>query len=101
MSVGQMTRRAFLGLAALCGVVTSVGCPLPRGNGKIAYKRSGRGGHVSNAAKAHNANHLYATYAAAEADPAHPGDKSKVVRVTLSPDRYADLFRYRDAVEGR
>jgi len=91
MSAWRLTRRAFLGLAASLGVVTTVGCPPPQG-GVIRFKRSGRGGHVSNAAKAHNANRLYATRLAATLDLAHPGDRSKVVQVTISQTLNQQLF---------
>ena len=60
--------------------------------GVLAFRRSGRGRHVSNAAKKHNANRLYATREAALADPAHPGDKSKVVQVVISRSRHNALF---------
>ena len=91
MSAWKLTRRAFLGLAASLGVVTVAGCPPPL-HGVVVYRRSGRGGHVSNAAKKHNANHLYATKLAAILYLAHPGDRSKVVQVTISADRYDKLF---------
>jgi len=55
-------------------------------------RRAGRGPHVSNAAKKHNANRRCATRAAALADPAHPGDHSKVVMVTINRDLHAKLF---------
>lgn len=90
MSAWQLTRRGFLGLAASLGVVTTAGCP-PL-HGVVVSKRSGRRGHVSNAAKKHNANHLYATTLAATLHLAHPGDRSKVVQVTISADRYDRLF---------
>lgn len=80
----NVTRRAFLGIMAGLGVATSVGCPPRTSKGVIAYKRSGRGLHVSQAAKKHNANHLYATFAAALSDVPHPGDHSKVVSVVIS-----------------
>ena len=91
MSAWQLTRRAFLGLAASLGVVTTAGCP-PRLRVVVVYKRSGRGGHESNASKKHSANHLYATRLAATLHLAHPGDHSKVVQVTISADRYDKLF---------
>ena len=47
---------------------------------------------MSNAAKKHNANRLYATKEAATRDLAHPGDRSKVVKVTISSTMYAKLF---------
>jgi hypothetical protein len=101
MSVWQLSRRTFLRLAASCGTVASLGCPFVFGKGRFAYKRSGRDTHTSQAAKKHNANHLYASYAAAAADPAHPGDSSKVVHIVISKDRYDRLFRYTDSVDLR
>lgn len=94
MAKHHLTRRGFLGVAAGAAALVSVGCPqTPPAQGSItAYMRSGRGKRVSNAAKLHNHNHLYATRAAALADPAHPGDKSKVVSVVISKARYDRLF---------
>ena len=92
MARRRVSRRTFLGIAASLSVATVTGCPLPTGKGITAYRRSGRGRHVSNAAKKHNANHLYATRAAALADPAHPGDHSKVVMITINRDMHAKLF---------
>lgn len=91
----KLTRRAFLRFAISLGLVMLVGCdpspPKPE-QAVPVYRRSSRGRHVSNAAKKHNANHLYATKEAALQDPAHPGDRSKVVMVTISSDMYAKLF---------
>lgn len=99
MKKGPLTRRTFLGLATSAGVVTALaGCPPPppppppESNGVLVYKRSGRGLRVSNAAKKHNANHLYVTYAAALQNPAHPGDHSKVVQLTINRAQYNRLF---------
>ena len=92
MNTLKMTRRSFLRLASLLGSMTLVGCPLCFNQPVVVYRRSGRGRHVSNAAKKHNANHLYATEHAALQDLAHPGDRSKVVMVTISSDMYAKLF---------
>jgi hypothetical protein len=72
-----------------------VGCtvtPPPLGQGVTVYKRSGRGRHVSNAAKKHNANHLYVTELAALQDSAHSGDHSKVVSVSISAAMFTKLF---------
>lgn len=92
MAKEMVSRRTFLGIASSVGVVTLTGCPLLCKQGVIVYRRSGRGLHVSNAAKKHNANHLYATQEAALADLAHPGDRSKVVAVTINRDVYKRLF---------
>ena len=41
---------------------------------------------------AHSANHVYATFAAAANDPAHPGDTAKVVQITMNSDLFDQLF---------
>jgi hypothetical protein len=69
-----------------------VGCPRPTSNGKIVFRRSGRGLHVSNAAKKQNANRFYRTRNAALGDAPHPGDNSKVVEITISQARFDQLF---------
>jgi len=61
-------------------------------SGIKAFKRSGRKLHASNAANSHNANHVYPTRQAALADPAHPGDRSKVVEITVNRDLFEKLF---------
>jgi hypothetical protein len=92
---GKVSRRKFVAIASAAGVVAIAGTACPRrGNRAIAYKRSGRGLHVSNAAKKHNANMLYSTFAAATADMAHPGDNSKVVMVTISRNLHSRLFSF-------
>ena len=87
-----MTRRTFLNLAASLGVMAFFGCSYPSGQGVVVYRRSGRGRHVSNAAKKHNANRLYATEEIALFDSPHPGDRSKVVPFTISSELYNKLF---------
>ena len=71
-----------------------MGCPRRRnlGNGVKVYKRSGRGIHVSNAAKLNNANKLFRTAAAAASGRAHPGDKSYVVDLIINKDTFNKLF---------
>jgi len=95
MQTWILTRRAFIRLAAALGLVSAAGCfaPLPNpGGGVIVFKRSGRGLRISNAAKKHNANHLYATAAVAASDPPHRGDSSRVVKVVISETLAAQLF---------
>ena len=93
MGKKELSRRSFLGLAAASvGLATTVGCPRPPKEMVTVYRRSGRGLHVSNAAKKHNANHLYATHLAATLNPAHFGDHSKVVAVAITRDRFDKLF---------
>lgn len=90
-----LTRRVMLRTLAGC-VAVLAGCgligPIPGGGFVEAFKRSGRGRRISNAAKKHNANHLYATFEAAQADVPHPGDRSQVVQITLSRARFDELF---------
>jgi len=91
--------RTVGGFVAMLAGCNGIG-PLPGGDGNgggdtssvPAFKRSAGGRRISNAAKKHNANHLYATFAAAQADAAHPGDHSKVVQVILSRARFDQLF---------
>lgn len=94
MSVRQVTRRTFVSVVCAVGLGALVGCPRPRrrGNGVVVFRRSGRGLHVSNAAKKHNANHLYRTMTAALNDAPHPGDNSKVVEVTISRPFFNQIF---------
>ena len=95
MNTWKLTRRNFLSFTASLGFAMLVGCsvtPPPLGQGVTVYKRSGRGRHVSNAAKKHNANHLYTTKEAATLDLAHLGDRSKVVSVTISTAMFTKLF---------
>ncbi len=92
MNALKMTRRTFLSLAASVGVMAFFGCTLPPGQSVVVYRRSGRGRHVSNAAKKHNANRLYATEQAALLDLPHAGDRSKVVPFTISSGMYMGLF---------
>jgi len=92
ISSGKLTRRAFLSLTASLGLLTLWGCSPFLNKGVIVYRRTGKGYHVSNAAKKHNANHLYATIQSAAQDLAHPGDRSKVVMVTISYAMYEKLF---------
>ncbi|GMV94710.1 MAG: hypothetical protein AMXMBFR82_44880 [Candidatus Hydrogenedentota bacterium] len=95
MSKRALTRRAFMGFAAAVSFLPLVGCPLrPPGKGVIVYRRSLKGMHGSNAGKKHAANHLYKTRLAAFLDRAHPGDKAKVVPITISRAFYERIFRF-------
>jgi hypothetical protein len=92
-----LTRRAMLQAG---GAVAAVGLLAACGGGShgsvsgqtVLFKRSGRGRRVSNAAKANNANKLFATAAAAAAGGAHPGDTSKVVKVPTTPATWDMYF---------
>ena len=92
MNISLMSRRSFLSLAASFGLTAIIGCYVPPGRSVVVYRRSGRGRHVSNAAKKHNANRLYATEQAALSDLPHTGDRSKVVPITISSEMYNRLF---------
>jgi hypothetical protein len=60
--------------------------------GVPVFRRSGRSRRISQAAKKHNANHVYATFRVAAADLAHPGDRSKVVQIVMNRDLFIRLF---------
>jgi len=92
MAKRSVSRRAFLAAAAVAGAVALAGCNPAKPAPVTVYKRSGRGRHVSQAAKKHNANRLYADAATASQDLAHPGDKSRVVSVTISQQEFDRLF---------
>jgi hypothetical protein len=91
MSKQALTRRAFLGVSASATAVMMAGCPI-KGQGVVVYRRSGRGRRVSNAAKKHNANRLYKNLLAAALDAPHPGDNSKVVKITINRLDFDRLF---------
>jgi len=81
-----------LGSLAGCGVFP-FRFPFQFGDRGIqAFKRSGRKLRTSHAANKHNANHVYATRQAAAADPAHPGDRSQVVEITINRSLFKKLF---------
>jgi len=97
----SLTRRKFLklsGAAAAAGVIF-IACD-GGGSGTQAgpqesrevFKLSLRGRRGSNAAKSHNANHLFSTFQAADNNRAHPGDNSRIVTVVISGARFNELF---------
>ena len=95
----RLSRRDVLFAAGATAALTLVGCggggstPAAQQAGpQIVFKLSGRGRRVSNAAKSHNANKLFASAEAAQAGRAHPGDRSKVVQLVVSPARWQQLF---------
>lgn len=90
----SLTRRAFLGFATAASFLPVFGCPRPKPKGVIVFRRSLKGMHGSNAGKKHAANHLYKTRLAAFMDSAHPGDKAKIVEVTVSQAFYDRVFRF-------
>ncbi len=88
-----VTRRNFMAVAAAATAAISVGCPRrSTSTGVKVFKRSGRGVHVSNAAKKHNANRLYKTQIAALGDKPHKGDNSYVVELIISRAQFDTLF---------
>ena len=94
-SILKLSRRDFLSISASFGLMALFGCsttPPSPGQGVTVYRRSGKGRHVSNAAKKHNANHMYATEQVSALDLVHPGDRSRVVSVTISTAMFTKLF---------
>ena len=97
-----LTRRMFLRAAAVFGLAGGIDLKgliadeRPKksiaAGGVVVYRRSGRGRHVSRAAKKQNANRLYATAEAAAADLAHLGDHSVVVPVVIGAGLFQSLF---------
>jgi hypothetical protein len=93
MNANKVSRRAFLSVAAVASATATMGCPRRnQTNGVKVFKRSGRGVHVSNAAKSNNANKLFKTRLAAQRGRAHKGDMSYVVELTINKDTYNKLF---------
>jgi len=97
MGIGNFTRREFLKLSSAAVALMFISCD-DSGSGsgsngtREVFKLSLRGRRGSNAAKSHNANHLYRTFEAADADRTHPGDNSRIVTVDLSRERFNELF---------
>ena len=94
----RLSRRVFLqAAAATCAAGALVACGGGGSSGDALdptrmYRLSARGKRASNAAKANAANKLFATQAAAEAGRAHPGDRSVVVPLDVSPATWDQLF---------
>jgi hypothetical protein len=89
MPIPIMNRRIFLAALGALGLAPLAGCGGDGGGGAavdttLAYKLSTRGRRVSNAAKSNAANKLFVSSAAAAAGRAHPGDRSRIVRVNVS-----------------
>lgn len=98
--VSGLTRREFLAWSAAaitvgamtgCGGSSSATTEDNR-SGREIYRLSGRGRRISNAAKKHNANKLFSTWADADRNRAHPGDRSRIVRVSIGQAEYESLF---------
>ncbi len=95
----RLTRREFLviasGLVASGLVRAAPGAQRATGRaaaGVVIYRLSLRGRRGSNAARKHNANMRFATERAADRHRAHPGDRSRIVRLTVSTDEFHRLF---------
>ena len=84
------TAAAALGVLSGCGGGASTAENTP--GGLEVYRLSGRGRRISQAAKKHNANKLFSTWADADRNRAHPGDRSRIVRVSISQTEYESLF---------
>ncbi|MDX2170582.1 MAG: hypothetical protein SF182_26150 [Deltaproteobacteria bacterium] len=101
MPRSALTRRQFLAAGATLAAATLVARRAPAGVAVGApvqvYRLSLRGRRGSQAAKRHNASLLFASAALAEANRAHPGDRSRVVSVVVSADEYDRLFTSRQA----
>ena len=97
MGFGGFSRREFLKLSSAAVALIFISCDDsgsgsgPNGTREV-FKLSVRGRRASNAAKSHNANHLYSTFQAADADRAHPGDNSRIVTEFVSRERFNELF---------
>lgn len=99
----ELTRRAFLiaGTLAAGTLAASRAAALPSARvatgPRTIYRLSLRGRRGSKAGKLHNANLRFATAAAADANRAHPGDRSRIVALTVSEDEFDRLFSSRDS----
>jgi len=94
-----LTRREFLAwstAAAALGVLSGCGggasTTETTSTSLDVYRLSGRGRRISQAAKKHNANKLFSTWADAGQNRAHPGDRSRIVAVSISQAEYERLF---------
>lgn len=97
----HISRRDFIRLTGFAAAVAIVGTSCDGGDGNqsnpegtvLVYRLSLRGRRGSNAAKKHNANHLFLTPQAADQNRAHPGDNSRIVSIELSNERFNELFQ--------
>lgn len=98
VKVPGISRRVFLASAGAVAAAALTACGGSGGGSGggpetfVAFKLSGGGRRVSNAAKANNANKLFVSPAVALANLAHPGDSSSVVSFPVSEDRWFQLF---------
>ena len=94
MGIGGFTRREFFKLSGAAVALLYVSCDGggSGGNTREVFRLSLRGRRGSNAAKSHNANHLFRTFEAADTNRAHPGDNSRIVTEVVSRERFNMLF---------
>ena len=93
-AASRLTRRAFLAASGAASIVVLSGCGssspgpapfTPEVDKTTAWRLSTRNvDGASNAAKGHAANKRFASAAVADANRAHPGDKSRVVPIDVS-----------------
>lgn len=98
---GRLSRRMFLlssmaagaGMLVACGGSDSFTPFSPTVDQTKAWQLSTRYvSSASNAAKAHAANKRFVSAAAADLNRAHPGDKSRIVQVDVSPATWQQWF---------
>jgi hypothetical protein len=94
-----LKRREFLvmggtvAFAALSGTLPRSSRAVPgSAQNHVIFRLSLRGRRGSQAAKLHNANMLFASAAAADLHRAHPGDRSRIVQLTVDDARFMRLF---------
>ena len=92
-----LSRREFLVITGAAAVSTlsapSADATQSRETRRVyMYRLSSRGKRASNASKLHNANHLFAIKKAARAHRAHPGDRSRIVRLETSKAFHKLIF---------
>ncbi len=59
---------------------------------RTIYRLSSRGRRASRGVKVHNANMRFKTKRAADRQRAHPGDRSRIVPLTVSVEEFHRLF---------
>jgi hypothetical protein len=82
---------AAIGALPLMRVVAQLPAIAPPGT-HVVYRLSLRGRRGSRAARRHNANHLFPTPQYADNHRAHPGDRSRIVLLTIGDREYRRLF---------
>jgi len=97
MRAARLTRRVFLGVFAALGLAPLAGCGgsgSPGGSGlrTQAFRLSTRGRRASKAAKHHAANMVFVSAQAANLGRAHPGDRSRIVTLSIAPATWQAWF---------